>query len=252
MSILLANDDGVEADGLRELAAALAGLDDLYISAPSENRSGVGMSITITDPLNSKRHSDWSGVKERWSIDGTPADAVKFGLQHLLKKDPPRLVVSGINLGANVGRNVRCSGTVGAAFEGLVSGFPALAVSVDYDLPINWDGAKHYARLAAEKLLELSKKQSNLMFNLNVPSRAVDKIKGLKLTRHGSGGYLDNMIPHTQPGSYTLGPDWQDPETGSDCDARALTDGFATITPMRYEMTDQRLLDLLQGEWKQA
>ncbi len=252
MSILLANDDGVDAEGLRELAQALSGLDDLYISAPSKNRSGVGMSITISDPMSAKRHSDWPGVKERWSIDGTPADAVKYGLQHLLKNNPPRLVVSGINLGANVGRNVRCSGTVGAAFEGLVSGFPALAVSVDYDLPTNWAGAKHYARLASEKLLELSRAESRLMFNLNVPSLPVDKIKGLKLTRHGSGGYLDNMIPHSQPGSYTLGADWLDPAIDSDCDARALSDGFATITPMRHEMTDQRMLDLLQSEWKPA
>lgn len=249
MAILLTNDDGVDAPGLAALAEALAGLDELYIAAPAENRSGVGMGITIGRDLTARRRRDWPGVAARTSIDGTPADAVKYGVQHLLKMNRPRLVVSGINHGANLGRNVRCSGTVGAAFEAFVEGIPAIAASVDHTEPPYWAGAQHYVRLVAERALALAGTRHVFMLNLNVPALPPDEIKGFRIARHGSGGYQDFLAGAGRPGVYSMSGAWIEPDAGAECDGAALSRGYAVLTPMRYEMTDAGLLERLNRDW---
>ncbi len=250
MSILLTNDDGVDAPGLAALSQALAGLDTLYIAAPTHNNSGVGMAITIGRGLTAQRHAEWPGVAIRTSIDGTPADAVKYGLQHLLEKDPPRLVVSGINHGPNLGINVRCSGTIGAAFEAFIAGFPALAVSVAHTVPPFWDGAKHYVRVVAEKALLLAETRRDLLLNLNVPALPPEKIKGLRLAHHGIGGYRDLLVTNGAPGSFSMNGNWISPEASAlACDAATFEQGYAVLTPLRFDMTDRDLLSTLTHEW---
>lgn len=252
MAILLTNDDGIDAPGLAALAEALAGLDDLVVSAPADNRSGVGMSITLGRDLQAKRHEDGPGGIQRHSLDGTPADAVKYGLQKLFGGKAPRLVVSGVNLGPNLGINVRCSGTVGAAMEAVVAGIPALAVSVDYVIPTNWDGAKHYARKLAEKALAMIEdgRHGAFMLNLNVPAKPPEEILGLVVARHGVGGIKDIMTPRGQPDKYHLTPEWVPivPEDG--CDTAAFNQGYAVVTPMMLDMTHHGLLGALQDEWR--
>lgn len=247
MSILLTNDDGYDAPGMAALAQALSGIDDLYIAAPSENRSGVGMAITLERELKAERHAPLPGVKIRDSIDGTPSDAVKYGLQHLLRDNPPRLVVSGINHGVNIGRNVRCSGTVGGAFEALVAGVPAMAVSVMYEIPPVWEGAQYYVRLMVEHLPELLKGRTDVMLNLNVPALPPDRIKGLRLARHGIGGYLDTMVPAGGPNRFMLDADWFLPDNREDCDGAVVADDYAVLTPMRFEMTHREMMEELKG-----
>ncbi len=252
MAILLTNDDGIDAPGLAALAEALAGLDDLYVCAPASNQSGVGMAISIDKKLKPRRHADGPGGAPRYSIDGTPADSVRFGLQHVLGGVRPRLVASGINHGPNLGRNVRCSGTVGAALEALARGVPALAVSVDFVERPNWEGAKHYARLLAEKALEMAEEKGRepFLLNLNVPSEPPERIRGLVTARHGLGGFYDDLVPHPDGKTYSLGGAWIDTPADSDCDAAAFTAGYAVVTPMRFEMTNEDLLADLNEKWK--
>lgn len=252
MTILLTNDDGIDAPGLAAMAEALAGLDDLLVSAPAANQSGVGMAISIEKHLRPKRHPDGPRGERRYSIDGTPADAVKYGLEHLLGGRPPRLVASGINFGPNLGRNVRCSGTVGAAFAALAVGVPALAVSVDYVTPPNWEGAKHYARLLAEKCLELAEEPGRepFLLNLNVPSLPPEEIPGLVTARHGNGGFLDNLAPHPDGQTYSLGGHWIETPPGDECDSAVFAAGFAVLTPLRLELTHDALLRELRERWK--
>lgn len=250
MSILLSNDDGVDAPGLAALAEALAGLDDLYISAPSRNRSGVGMGMTLDRHLTVVRHGDWPGVVERYAIDGTPTDAVKFGLQQLLAGRSPRLVVSGINYGPNTGRSVRHSGTIGAAFEAYAWGVPALAVSVGFVTPPYWESGKIYARLVAEKALELAKKRPAFMLNLNVPALPPERIKGIRLAPHGRGGYEDAMLGAGAPDRFHICGDWMEAEEDAVCDASCFARDYAVVTPLRYEMTDEELLASLGREWE--
>ena len=253
MAILLTNDDGIDAPGLAALVDALQGLDRLYVAAPASNQSGVGMGITIDRGLTPVRHPDGPGGAERYALDGTPADAVKFGVGHLFNGERPRLVVSGINHGPNIGRNVHCSGTVGAALEAVAYGIPALAVSVDYALPPNWEGAKHYARKVAEKLLAMTEQDFNgedaFVFNLNVPSAPPEEIPGLVFARHGLGGFRDTLDPEPETGAYVLGGGWLDFPDGGDCDGAAFASGYAVATPLRFEMTHPRLLEHLRENW---
>ncbi|MDR1534773.1 MAG: 5'/3'-nucleotidase SurE [Planctomycetota bacterium] len=251
MAILLTNDDGIDAPGLAALAQALAGLDDLLVAAPAENQSGVGMGISIRRGLRARRHPDGPNGLPRHSLDGTPVDVVKYALGHLLRDKPPRLLVSGINHGPNLGRNVRCSGTVGAAFEALASGIPALAVSVGYTLPPIWEAAQAYAGKLARKLLELSVRRPGrpILLNLNVPSLPPEELLGLVVRRHGSGGFQDDLVAGAADGAFTLGGEWRE-TPGGDCDAAAFEAGYAVITPLRLEMTDESLLKELNRDWR--
>ena len=248
MAILLTNDDGIDAPGLAILAEALAGLDDLHVSAPAENKSGVGMGITISRPLRATRHPDGRFGEKRYAVDGTPADAAKFGIQHILAEAPPRLVVSGINIGVNMGLNVRCSGTIGAAFEAAAAGVPALAVSIQYMEKEIWDGAMFYARKLAEMLLALPPGGDAFVLNLNVPSRMRGDIPGLVMARHGACGFRDYLRVEgdiVQP----VG-EWMSAEPGGDCDTAAFEAGYAVITPLRFEMTHENAMARLGEAWK--
>lgn len=250
MAILITNDDGIDAPGIAQLAKALEGLDDLYVSAPDENKSGVGNGITITRNLQARKHPPGEAGEERWSVDGTPADASKFGMQHVLGGNPPRLVVSGINLGPNIGVNIRCSGTVGAAFEAVATGISSLAVSVDYVIPTNWEGARHYARKVAEMMLSLPEGGEPFVLNLNVPAANPGDIKGLVIARHGCGGMRDNIVVEDRGDFFHLEADWILSEMNGDCDASAFKAGYAVLTPLRFEMTDDERLSYLCNQWK--
>lgn len=249
MAILLTNDDGVDAPGIRELAAALAGLDDLHVAAPDENKSGVGHGITLTRNLRARRRPAGASGEARWSVDGTPADAAKFGLQHVLGGVPPRLVVSGINFGPNIGVNVRCSGTVGAAFEAVSAGVNALAVSVEYVTPTNWAAAKRYARKVALMMLDLPPGGEPFVLNLNVPSVNPEEIRGLVIARHGSGGVRDSIVVEERGDVFHLEADWIQTPSDGDCDASAFLAGYAVLTPLRFEMTDDSRMAFLAKQW---
>lgn len=249
MAILLTNDDGIDAPGLAAMAQALAGLDDLYVSAPADNKSGVGMGITLGRSLKAAAHPDGKFGETRHSLDGTPADAAKYGLQHLLAGKRPRLVASGINYGPNLGVNVRCSGTVGAAFEAVVAGIPALAVSVDFVENVDWDGAMYYARKLAEKMLSLPEDTEPFVLNVNVPSRQRGDIPGLVVTHHGMGGIRDSLRADPD-GEYRLAAEWIELGPDADCDMAAFNAGYAVATPLRFEMTHNAILADLCEAWK--
>lgn len=248
MAILLTNDDGIDAPGLAALAEALAGLDDLYVSAPAGNRSGVGMAITLDRPLKAAKHPDGAAGEKRYSVDGTPSDATKFGLQHVVGDAVPRLVVSGINLGQNIGTNIRCSGTVGAAFEAVAAGVPALAVSAGYEEEMNWEGAKFYARKIAQKLLAMPRREA-FVLNLNVPPLPPEKIPGLVVAPHGMGGYHDELSVRRDGDGYHSEANWRYDVPDGDCDSAAFRAGYAVLTPLRFEMTHDLLMDSLCREW---
>ncbi len=249
MAILITNDDGIHAAGIAELATALHGLDDIVVAAPLENKSGVGSGITLGRTLTATRHPDGPNGEERYSVDGTPADAAKFGLQYLLKDKKPRLLASGINLGPNLGINLRCSGTVGASFEALIDGLPALAVSLEYVPEPDWSGARFYARKLAEMILALPADTEPAVYNLNVPSRPPEDIRGLVLAHQGRGGIYDMVSVSKDGDSLRLEPLWREVSSMSDCDHSAFADGYAVVTPLRVEVTHEPLLETLGKVW---
>lgn len=248
MAILITNDDGIEAPGIAELVNALKGLDELFVAAPATNRSGVGMAITLGQDIALRTYESGPGGAKAISVGGTPADAVKYALQKWLKT-PPALVVSGINPGPNLGQNVRCSGTLGAAFEALVAGIPAVAVSTAHTEPQVWEGAKHYARLVVRRALDLAKKQKDFVLNLNVPATSAGELPGLKLTRHGMGGYIEQVMPTSSLDSFGIHGVYIDIPPEEKCDGAGYTAGYAVLTPLRFDMTHHELMTSLGNDW---
>jgi 5'-nucleotidase len=256
MRILLSNDDGVHAHGLRALYRELRRLGDVTVVAPLEERSTAGHALTLHKPLRMIRvDTDFYGVS------GSPADCVYLGLRKVLKGEPD-LVVSGINRGANLGQDVYYSGTVSAAREACILGIPALAVSLDVDFHrAPPEERLHYstaAKVASRLIRDMMKEGSMLspprhtLLNLNVPDVPVAKVKGIQLARQGfrfySGGILQRK-DHRGRDYYWVGGSYRGyrREPGSDCDW--VEQGYAALTPLKLDSTDHGFLGTLQESW---
>lgn len=195
MNVLVVNDDGIDAQGIRTLANHLKSLGNIYVIAPDVQRSGASHSISMRDKLKFiKKEID--GVETAFSLSGSPADCVKMGLE-LLKHYGINidLVVSGINHGANVGEDVIYSGTVGAAREALLNGVMSIAVSVDNDDAKDFEYAGKITEKIARKIEKEWIEKPEFLININVPDIPVEKIKGFKVTRLGIRKYADWFSP---------------------------------------------------------
>ena len=188
--ILLTNDDGIHAEGLRKLKTAAAKLGQVRIVAPENEQSAVGHSITLYDPIKAHEVTK-DGKFYGYGIGGTPADSVKLAVYSLLRR-PPDLVISGINNGANLGINVLYSGTVSAATEAAILGFPAMAVSLAQkkDPPYEW-ALPHIERLGAWVLK--CGLPRGVALNVNIPALPPDQDRGFKLTRQGLSKFRESF-----------------------------------------------------------
>lgn len=256
MRILLSNDDGVHALGLRVLYRELRRLGKVVVVAPLQERSTAGHALTLHKPLRMIRvDTDFYGVS------GSPADCVYLGLRKVLGGEPD-LVVSGINRGANLGQDVYYSGTVSAAREACILGIPALAVSLDVDFEkAPAEESLHYAsaaKMAARLIRDLNrgnsllKPPSHTLLNLNVPDLPAGKVRGLRVARQGfrfySGGILQRK-DHRGKDYYWVGGSYRGyrREPGSDCDW--VEQGYASLTPLKLDSTDHGFLRALQEDW---
>ena len=248
MRLLLTNDDGVYAPGLAALHAALAPLHEVTVVAPETEQSAVGHAITLADPIRVRRLGPRTGFNG-WAITGTPADCVKLAVSELLPQ-PPELVLSGINLGANVGVNLLYSGTVSAASEAAILGLPALAFSLGSLKSPDFT----YAGAVAAHLVGLYHSlgvPAGVPLNVNVPALPPSKIKGIRFTRQSQARLVERFLRRSDPRGHTYY--WQAGETmGSEGDLEtdypALLAGYVTITPVRLDLTDQELLSRLRGQ----
>lgn len=239
MRILLTNDDGIYADGLSTLCQELSDIADCLIVAPETEQSAVGHAITIYRPLM-VRQARKGGRLLGYAVRGTPADCVKIGVKELAE-DPVDLVVSGINVGANVGINVLYSGTVSAATEAAIMGIPSIAVSLDTrDHHADFTVAARFMK----KLVPLVMRRSFLRevtLNVNVPNLPQDEIRGIAVTRQGAARLVEEFERRLDPRSniyYWLAGETQLPETDEmESDACALRQGFISITPIHFDLT---------------
>lgn len=235
--ILITNDDGIHAPGIRHLYEAMKGLGEIVVVAPSEERSATSLSITLRSPLRIDPH--W-GVANVWSVNGTPADCVKMALSVVLDS-PPDLLVSGINRGTNAGRNVLYSGTVAAAIEGSLHDIPSIAFSCwDYFEP-NYEAFLQHTRKIASHVLENNVKKGTLL-NVNFPSKN-GVCLGVKMTHQGRQYWAENPDKRSHPGEghhyFWLGAKLAEFEEVEDCDISWLKKGYATVVPLQVnEMTD--------------
>jgi len=246
MRILVTNDDGIMAPGLLALRRALADLGRVDVVAPTTPQSAVGHSITLTDPIRAHRVDLGDGIVGQ-GVEGSPADCVKLAVLELLD-EPPDLVASGVNLGANVGINILYSGTVAAAVEGAFFGVPSVAVSIeDSDSP-EFDGAAGIARRLVDQWLARDGGRATLL-NVNVPDLARGGPKGVRVAGQSLKGWREGWQRRTDPRGRTYYWMVGDPahEQGADSDAAALAGGYVTVTPLRFDLTDHHRLEEVGG-----
>ena len=247
MRILLTNDDGIYAKGIEVLHKDLSEDHDVVVVAPETEQSAVGHAITLTDPLRVKS-IDRNGTFFGYAVKGTPADCVKLAINELMKT-PPDLVVSGINLGANVGINVIYSGTVSAATEGTILGVPAIAFSINTFRDPDFHPAARFARLLVRQVKEHGLPPYTSL-NVNVPAISENKIRGVLITRQGVTRFVEKFDRRMDPRENVYY--WQCGSTppleeDGDTDASALAKDCISITPIQHDLTNYDFLESLRS-----
>jgi 5'-nucleotidase len=238
--ILVTNDDGIFSEGIERLAAALTDVGEVYTVAPDQERSAAGHSLTLHSPLRAKLVGE-----RRWSVDGTPTDCVNWGVLHLLKELRPQLLVSGINLGLNLGDDVTYSGTVSAAFEGTLIGIPSVAISQEIETGFTFDTAADFARRLASRLLTQGLPPGTLV-NVNVPA---GEARGVRVVRLGKRRYGELVVEKEDPRGrpyYWIGSTIPvgEPEEGTDI--TAVAEKFISMTPLHLDLTAYQAIDDLE------
>ncbi len=243
MRILVSNDDGVHAEGIRALSEALAACGEVIVVAPDRNRSGASHSLTLEVPLRVTRIAE-TGYH---AVKGTPTDCVHLAVNELVRPEPD-MVVAGINHGANLGDDVIYSGTVAAATEGRHLGFPSLAISLVGKT--HFATAAHYAALLVKGIM-VHPLPADQILNVNVPDLPLDQIKGIRVTRLGNRHRAESVIctedPRGQP-IYWIGPPGSQQDAGEGTDFSAIEQGYVSITPLTIDMTAYSSLAGL-GAW---
>jgi 5'-nucleotidase len=243
-NILVTNDDGIDSEGIKLLAASLQQLGDVTVVAPAADMTAVSHSLTLYLPLRIETLGE-----KLYSVSGTPTDCVVLAINHIMKDNRPDLVVSGINRGANLGDDVHYSGTVAGAMEATMYGLPAVAVSLGGREPFDFHYAAEFAREIAGQVLEHGLPKGTLL-NVNVPR---GPIKGVALTKQGTKIARTKIIEGTDPRNrryYWIGQDviYLDQEEGTDF--LAIKQGLVSITPLKNDMTNYAQLPALT-EWQQ-
>jgi 5'-nucleotidase len=246
--ILVSNDDGVHASGIKALAAALCEIGDVTIVAPDRERSGASHSLTMDVPLRAHEIRDGA-----FAVAGTPTDCVLLALK-MLMPEPPDLLVSGINRGANMGDDVTYSGTIAAAMEATLLGIPSVAVSLcrcdegsrDYDFAASAGIARELALMVLARGLP-----DWTLLNVNVPNIPGDEIKGVRVVRQGKQVYEEAVIEKEDPRGrtyYWIGGELSKWENEPDTDFAVVSQGFVSVTPVKLDLTDYAAMDVIQ-EW---
>ncbi len=255
MRILLTNDDGINARGmkvLRNIAAQLS--DDVWVCAPYTEQSATSRSVSLHGPVRLKE------FEERvYSVTGTPTDSIIVGMNELFKDKKPDLLLSGVNRGQNMAEDVTFSGTVAGALQGMQMGVPSIALSMargfqgEKSLP--WETAEAHGTDVIRQLLSMGWPK-NVILNVNFPDTPPDGVKGIQITRQGKRDYQMSGVDkraHPRGGDYywlTYGAGLSKPPQGTDL--RAIYDGFISITPLHTDLTHNQSLDALKQGFNDA
>lgn len=244
MRILISNDDGINSQGIIELRKVLECFAEIYVVAPDRERSACGHKITMHRPLRVKEIV-YSEKSRGWSVDGTPADCVKLGLEALVP-EPPDLVISGINFGPNIGTDILYSGTVSAATEGVINGIPSIAVSL---ASYEYRDFSHACSLIKNLVLTAGKEIPNgTLLNINLPPRPP---RGIRVTRLGIRRYVNVFDRRTDPRGrvyyWMAGEPFDVDRDDPDTDAGAVLEGYTSITPIQFDLTDYKITDIVKS-----
>lgn len=249
--ILVTNDDGITAPGIRNLVEAVRGLGTVVVVAPDSPQSGMGHAITIGHPLRLERVDIFGPDIEAWQCSGTPVDCVKLARCQVLHR-PPNVCVSGINHGSNSSINVIYSGTMSAAMEAAIEGVPSVGFSLlDYRFEADFEVARHVAETVTRRMLAEPLPPHSLL-NVNIPKNPMSEFKGLKLCRQAQARWAEEFEHRVDPRGrdyYWMTGRFVNRDETDDADVKALGDGYASIVPVRFDLTDDRLAGELRGRW---
>jgi 5'-nucleotidase len=254
MKILLTNDDGVNATGLKVLEAIARTLsDDITIVAPSEEQSGAGHSLTLTRPVRIRTLGE-----RRYAVTGTPTDAVMMALAKIMADGPPDLILSGVNRGANLGEDVTYSGTVSAAMEGALAGVRSIALSQVYAREGMGDEVPFSAAQAwGEKVLRpliAAPLAPRTLVNINFPALPADQVKGVRVVTQGLRDYgRTRIVSNRDPRGYeyhwfALGPMVHTPAHSTDLEA--VAEGYVAVTPLHLDLTHFQSMEMLEAAYR--
>lgn len=245
MKILLTNDDGIHAPGLEVLEAIAASLsDDITICAPAEEQSGAGHSLSLNHPVRLRQHDE-----RRFSVTGTPTDAVNLALRKIFPDSPPDIVLSGVNRGENLGDDVTYSGTISAAMEAALAGIPAIALSQSMREPNqSFEAAVEWGGKALAPLIDVQMAKRTLV-NVNFPALPAAEVKGIRVVRQGfhdysRGSLIEGTDPRGKP-YFWFGLHDMEHTADHGTDLEAVSEGFIAITPLQLDLTHHAALGQL-------
>ena len=248
--VLVSNDDGINAPGLKLLESVLAKLaGEVWVVAPETEQSASSHSLTLRRPLRIRQLSE-----RRFAVDGTPTDSVLMAINELMTATPPDLVISGINRGGNLGEGVTYSGTVAAAMEGTLLGVPSIAFSQIYDgnHPVKWATAEKWAGRVLNKLMA-EPWPAGVLINVNFPDVVPSRVTGIEITRQGSRKIGSDMARGTDPRGepyYWIGAQRREEYYRRGTDLEAVRRGAVSVTPLTMDLTHGPTLKKMKARFK--
>lgn len=248
-TILVTNDDGINAPGIRALIAVMAEIGEVIVVAPDSPQSATGHAITINSTLYLDKVSDENAPILEYACSGTPVDCVKLAVREILKKKPD-LCVSGVNHGSNSSINVIYSGTMSAAVEAGVEGIPAIGFSLlDYDWNADFEPIKPFIKKIASEVLD-KKLPEGTVLNVNFPKLKHKEIKGVKICRQAKAYWAEKFDKRQTPFGkdyYWLTGEFINEDKGEDTDEWALSNGYISIVPVQFDLTAYHAIQLLNS-----
>lgn len=250
--ILVTNDDGITAPGIRNLIEVMKELGDVVVVAPDSPQSAMGHAITISDTLFCDEVKLKENLKHKeYRCSGTPADCVKIATQEILHRKPD-LCVSGINHGSNSSINVIYSGTMSAAVEAGIEGIPAIGFSLlDYSLQADFEPSKKYIKKITRQVLK-NGLPNGVVLNVNLPALPAEEIKGIKVCRQAKAYWVEEFDKRKNPQGrdyYWLTGEFINEDKGEDTDEWALANGYVSIVPVQFDLTAHHFIQDLNS-WK--
>ncbi|WP_185849930.1 5'/3'-nucleotidase SurE [Blattabacterium cuenoti] len=248
--ILVTNDDGIIAPGIRALVHTMNSLGDVYVVAPNKPKSGIGHAITMDTVVYCDSVKIDNGIQKEWECSGTPVDCVKLAINHILPSKPD-ICVSGINHGSNSSINIMYSGTISAVIEAGIEGIPSVGFSLlDFDLDADFEPSKKYVWKIVKKILHNPMEKGIISLNVNIPKLKKEEIRGIKICRQAKAKWKESFDQRYNPKGrayYWLVGDFVNFDKESDTDEWALKNGYVSVVPIKFDLTDYSTLNILRS-----